>query len=90
MFYDGNYNDAKLPQISSLMTCVSVRSSLTPSEHVNRSASRSIGVSTGLLSSVARGVPYSPRLERQDWIEGGRVYAEGLRVSTVVAGAVSY
>ena len=87
--YDGNYNDAKLPQIFSLTTCVSVRSSLTPSEHVNRSASRSVGVSTGLLSIVAGRIPYSPRLERQDWIEGRGSYAEWLRVSTtVVADAV--
>lgn len=33
-------------------------------------------MSTGLLSIVAGGIPYSPRLELQDWIEKGR---EGLR-----------
>lgn len=58
------------------------------SEHVRISASRSKGVSTGPSSSVAGGVSCSPRLELQDGIEEGRgVYAEGLRVSTVVADA---
>ena len=37
-----NHEGPKLPQISSLTTCVSVRSLLMAFEHVNRSASRSM------------------------------------------------